>query len=158
DAAEQARVRELPTSTVRGNCRRSVCDGGFPTRVSRHSLRSPARNRSRSHDDTRAIHPLPDRRTTGDERKTEKGENLARGISDHSGFAAPHDLDYLLISNYLKAIIHAHSRQLSHCDDSVNNYTSRDVNPMQGKPHDTLAWRNRHGRLKVVDFNERKVN
>ncbi|EGI58823.1 hypothetical protein G5I_12934 [Acromyrmex echinatior] len=363
DAAEQARVWELPTSTVRGNCRRSVCDGGFPTspsplysarrapdvppgagegegdsvsapvpplthagnkRVSRHSLRSPARNRSRSHDDTRAIHPLPlpsiplvpfqrtlasaratgrlvatgfgsratrltacpviaysrilgsgrtidiDRLTTGDERKTERRERTWQEESRTSGFAAPYDLDYrglrkqqgkkypsactlqsfrcsmggnavsdflqnkevlfkgdqkvagensfdrfytsscdnlgfdlaiiayltrlqcartflhrsswnrgllvltgdyalhstrinvlstIFTSNYLKVITYAHSHQLSHRDDNVDNYKSclRDMNS-EGRPHDTLASRNRHGRLKVVDFNERKVN
>ncbi|KYM86597.1 hypothetical protein ALC53_04058 [Atta colombica] len=61
-------------------------------------------------------------------------------------------------SNYFKAITRARSHQLLHCD-SVDNYTSRlcDMNS-EGRPHDTLAWHNRHGRLKVVDFNERKVN
>ncbi|KYN03025.1 hypothetical protein ALC62_06119, partial [Cyphomyrmex costatus] len=132
DAAERARVRELPTSTVRGNCRRSVCDGGFPTPP---TLRSPARNHSRSHDDTRAIHPLA----------PSDGRYEGRNSFDRFYTSSPCDsLGFDL------AIIAYLTRLQSRL---------RDMNSIrEGRAHDTSAWRNRHGRLKVVDFNEQKVN
>ncbi|KYN18525.1 hypothetical protein ALC57_09205 [Trachymyrmex cornetzi] len=85
------------------------------------------------------------------------------------GFAAPHDLDYpgkkypsaCTLQSFRRCSIGGENSFDRFYTSSLCDSLGFDlaiIAYLEGRPHDTLAWRNRHGRLKVVDFNERKVN